>query len=136
MTGRETAFSTVWVGFPDCLNRLTAARRPSTIALDFRLGEGSPILWAGGPARGLSSEGCGPAIGGFRRSGIHHGRTGGTKPPSSERRHERTFDIATEELGLADQDCFVLVTDKPVVQHKRQEHARKNHSFLWVFRTK
>ena len=54
---------------------------------------------------------------------------------SSQRRsHIEIFDIATEELGLTDQDCFVLVTERPVVQYKRQEHARKNHSFLWVFR--
>ena len=69
--------------FPDCPNGLTTARRRLTIALDFQSGEGSPILWAGGPARGLSSEGCGPAVGGFLGSDIGHVRRSGTKPRRS-----------------------------------------------------
>jgi hypothetical protein len=37
-------------------------------------------------------------------------------------------------MGLYAIDLFV-VTQKvnPVVQHKKQKHSRKNHSYLWVF---
>jgi hypothetical protein len=49
------------------------------------------------------------------------------------RSHIEILQIATK-LGLIDQDLFVLVRDsQPVVQFK-QMHARKNHSFLWVFK--
>jgi hypothetical protein len=48
--------------------------------------------------------------------------------------HIEIHDIAVEEQGLSVQDFFVL-TQKvmPIVQHKVQKHARKNHSYLWVF---
>jgi hypothetical protein len=38
-------------------------------------------------------------------------------------------------MGLYAKDLFVLVQNKdPVVQHVVQQHARKRHSYLWVFR--
>ncbi len=38
-------------------------------------------------------------------------------------------------LGFFPQDLFVLTQKaKPVVQHRHQQHARKNHSYLWVFK--
>ena len=51
--------------------------------------------------------------------------------------HIEILNIAVDELGMADEDLFVLVRSSvPVVQHKRQQHARKNHSYLWVLRKK
>jgi SAM-dependent methyltransferase len=49
--------------------------------------------------------------------------------------HIEIYEIARLALSLQIQDLFVI-TQKypPVVQHKRQKHARKNHSYLWVFR--
>ena len=48
--------------------------------------------------------------------------------------HIEVHDIATKELGMTVLDLFILKqkTD-PVIQHKKQKHARKNHSYLWVF---
>jgi len=38
-------------------------------------------------------------------------------------------------LGFIDEDLFILVQNKnPVMRHKHQLHARKNNSFLWVFK--
>jgi len=38
------------------------------------------------------------------------------------------------ELGLYAKDLFVLTpSNKPVIQRKNQKHARKNHSYLFVF---
>ena len=49
--------------------------------------------------------------------------------------HIEIHDIAIGELGMIVQDMFVLMqSGKPIVQHKTQRHARKNHSFLWIFR--
>ena len=51
--------------------------------------------------------------------------------------HIEIQDIAIKELGMVVQDLFVLLQKrKPVIQHKNQKHARKNHSYLWVFRKK
>ncbi len=39
------------------------------------------------------------------------------------------------KLGFTDEDLFILVQNKkPVMRHDHQFHARKNNSFLWVFR--
>ena len=39
------------------------------------------------------------------------------------------------QLKLFAKDMFVLVQTKyPVIQHKNQKHARKNHSYLWIFK--
>lgn len=39
-----------------------------------------------------------------------------------------------EKVGLIATDLFVLVASaKPILRHSRQLHARKNHSYLWVF---
>jgi DNA modification methylase len=39
------------------------------------------------------------------------------------------------DIGFYAKDMFVLVQSKnPLLQHKMQQHARKNHSYLWVFR--
>jgi len=49
--------------------------------------------------------------------------------------HIEIHSIAVDELGLIVQDLFVLTQKQnPIVQHKSQKHARKNHSYLWVFR--
>jgi len=38
-------------------------------------------------------------------------------------------------LGFFAEDLFILTQKvKPIVQHKKQCHARKNHSYLWVFK--
>jgi hypothetical protein len=39
------------------------------------------------------------------------------------------------EMGLVDEDLFVLVQkSQPTMRHSYQLHARKNNSYLWVFR--
>jgi hypothetical protein len=49
--------------------------------------------------------------------------------------HIEIHDIAVKELGFSVQDLFVLTQKcSPIVQHKVQKHARKNHSYLWVFK--
>ena len=54
---------------------------------------------------------------------------------SRQRRgHMEVFQIA-QGLGLVDQDLFVLMQQSmPVTNGRKQQHARKNCSFLWVFR--
>lgn len=48
--------------------------------------------------------------------------------------HIEIYNIAIE-LELFAKDFFVLVQSRyPVIQHKKQKHARKNHSYLWVFK--
>jgi len=43
--------------------------------------------------------------------------------------------ICAEDVGFFIQDFFVMVQSRrPVVQHHRQLHARKNHSYLWIFK--
>jgi hypothetical protein len=43
-------------------------------------------------------------------------------------------DIAVRILRMTVKDFFVLMpTSTPPIQHKRQNHARKNHSYLWLF---
>jgi len=50
------------------------------------------------------------------------------------RGHIEVFQIA-QGLGLIDKDLFVLMQEAPPVTNgRRQQHARKNCSFLWVFR--
>ena len=47
--------------------------------------------------------------------------------------HIEVLDIG-RRLGLYARDLFVLQQSrKPTIQHKRQLHARKNHSYLWIF---
>jgi len=47
--------------------------------------------------------------------------------------HIEIWEIAMS-IGFFYKDLFVLTsTSKPVLQHKRQLHARKNHSYLWIF---
>lgn len=51
------------------------------------------------------------------------------------RNHFTIWEIATCQLGLMDEDLFVLVQKQiPAMRHPYQKHARKNNSFLWVFR--
>lgn len=39
------------------------------------------------------------------------------------------------KLGFFGKDLFVFTQlQKPAIQHKNQQHARKNHSYLWVFK--
>ena len=48
--------------------------------------------------------------------------------------HLEILQIA-EKIGFVAVDLFILHrTAEAVVQHRRQLHARKNHSFLWVFK--
>jgi methylase of polypeptide subunit release factors len=38
-------------------------------------------------------------------------------------------------LGFIDEDLFILVQNNvPVMRHNYQLHARKNNSFLWIFK--
>jgi len=47
--------------------------------------------------------------------------------------HIEIFNIANK-IGFYSKDFFVLLRlNKPVIQYKKQKHARKNHSYLWVF---
>lgn len=48
--------------------------------------------------------------------------------------HIEIFNVAIQELGMYPKDLFVLKQKgQPKIQHKNQKHARKNHSYLWVF---
>lgn len=48
--------------------------------------------------------------------------------------HIRLFNHA-ESIGWYGLDLFILVTlSQPTIRWKHQLHARKNHSYLWVFR--
>lgn len=47
--------------------------------------------------------------------------------------HEEIKDIAEEELGMYAEDMFILVNTKRPKPVRKQKHARKNHSYLWVF---
>jgi hypothetical protein len=48
--------------------------------------------------------------------------------------HIEIYDIA-KEIGFHAEDLFVLVYKYPPMPHQveRQRHARKNHSYLWIF---
>lgn len=47
--------------------------------------------------------------------------------------HVEVYDIATS-LGLYGKDLFILKPpSNPGIQNKNQKHARKSHSYLWVF---
>ncbi len=44
-------------------------------------------------------------------------------------------DIAVRILQMTVKDLFILVPSSiPPVQHKKQYHARKSHSYLWLFK--
>jgi len=43
--------------------------------------------------------------------------------------------VIARELGFYGKDFFVMTQKSdPVIQHAVQNHARKNHSYLWVFK--
>ena len=47
--------------------------------------------------------------------------------------HIEIYDIA-KQMGFYGKDFFVLKPpSNPGIQNKNQQHARKNHSYLWVF---
>jgi phage N-6-adenine-methyltransferase len=48
--------------------------------------------------------------------------------------HIELHDIALKELGMEVQDLFVLTQKVLLVRFRNNDHARKNHSYLWVFR--
>jgi len=49
--------------------------------------------------------------------------------------HIEIHDIAVKELDLYVKDLFILMQkNRPVIQFKNQQHARKNHSYLWIFK--
>lgn len=51
------------------------------------------------------------------------------------RNHITLWNRAVCDLGLVDEDLFLLVQKQtPVMRHTYQKHARKNNSYLWVFR--
>jgi hypothetical protein len=48
--------------------------------------------------------------------------------------HLEIYEIA-KRLGMAGHDLFVLVQKRnPMIQRANQKHARKNHSYLWIFK--
>jgi DNA modification methylase len=48
--------------------------------------------------------------------------------------HVEIFLMALQ-LGFFGKDLFIFTqTQKPMIQQKIQQHARKNHSYLWVFK--
>jgi hypothetical protein len=52
-----------------------------------------------------------------------------------QRSHIEIYEMA-RRLGMKDQDLFVLTRKQPpTIQDPNQQHARKNHSYMWVFRT-
>jgi len=49
--------------------------------------------------------------------------------------HIEIFNIAINDLDFMVKDLFVMTQkNKPTIQFKNQQHARKNHSYLWVFK--
>jgi hypothetical protein len=48
--------------------------------------------------------------------------------------HIELHDIAVHELGMEVQDLFVLTQKVLLVRFRHDNHARKNHSYLWAFR--
>jgi DNA modification methylase len=48
--------------------------------------------------------------------------------------HIEVYDIAVSELHMEVHDQFVLTQTRPPLHFGRLAHARKNHSYLWVFR--
>lgn len=43
--------------------------------------------------------------------------------------------LTASQMGFYAKDLFVLMQDTyPTIQSKKQQHARKNHSYLWIFR--
>jgi hypothetical protein len=48
--------------------------------------------------------------------------------------HIEIRDIAVNDMGMAVHDLFILTQKHPLVHFGRSRHARKNHSYLWVFR--
>ena len=51
--------------------------------------------------------------------------------------HIEIHNIAAIELNMTVQDLFILTPDAAaIVQHEWQHHARKNHSYLWLFKKK
>jgi hypothetical protein len=50
--------------------------------------------------------------------------------------HIEIHNIAIQELGLYSKDLFVLVNTRNPKPLYKQQHARKNHSYLWVFQVK
>ncbi|OTN83940.1 hypothetical protein A5819_003490 [Enterococcus sp. 7E2_DIV0204] len=49
--------------------------------------------------------------------------------------HIEIHDLAIK-LGLYPKDLFILVNQKTPKINNKQQHARKNHSYLWVFQVK
>jgi hypothetical protein len=47
--------------------------------------------------------------------------------------HIEIHDIAVTELGMVVEDLFVLSQKHPLIRFGRPRHARKNHSYLWLF---
>jgi hypothetical protein len=48
--------------------------------------------------------------------------------------HLELYGYATTELGMYGRDLLVLVQkSRPAIRWPNQKHARKNHSYLWVF---
>jgi hypothetical protein len=47
--------------------------------------------------------------------------------------HIEIHDFAIQELGLYSKDLFVQINNKKPKPLYKQQHARKNHSYLWVF---
>lgn len=45
------------------------------------------------------------------------------------------YQLCVQNYDMEDLDQFVVVQkNTPIMRHKHQVHARKNHSFFWVFR--
>jgi tRNA G10 N-methylase Trm11 len=48
--------------------------------------------------------------------------------------HIEIYDEA-RRIGFFGMDLFIMTQKaKPIVQHRKQQHARKNHSYLWIFK--
>jgi hypothetical protein len=53
---------------------------------------------------------------------------------NQRRSHIEVYEIARRS-GMVDQDLFVLTRrHTPLIQSPKQRHARKNHSFMWLFK--
>lgn len=108
-----------------------------SISVGYRLNESGVSIRTTEDVLALYSEGLGEAV-----RVVRHGGTvwvkckDGIESGKQRWEHIRIFNIAAS-LGLRPKDLFVLIqTSRPAIRWKNQKHARKNHSYLWVFEKK
>ena len=71
----------------------------------------------------------------LRPGGLHWVKSQDEISSGKQRRSSIEIWQAAIELGFEDLDQFVLLQERlPLLQNPKQQHARKNHSYLWIFK--